>query len=70
MVHRYPIGVGLDEQGRITGSVSSLQGCRATGYDLEEMLDRLDDEVRRRLHSGEEPVDVEIELVGYGLSTA
>ncbi len=69
MVHRYSIGVGLDEQGRITGSVSIVQGCSATGHDLEEMLDRLDDEVRRRLHSGDDLMDVDIELVGYDLST-
>ncbi len=68
MAHCFSIGFDWDEQGRLTGSVRSLRDCSATGNDLEEMLDRLEEEVRSRLHPGEESAEMEIELVGYDFS--
>jgi len=45
--------------------ISSLGNCAATGRDMEEMLDKLEEEVRSVLASRGEPEDAEIEFVGF-----
>lgn len=68
MVHRFSIGFDWDEHGQITGTIPSLQDCSATGNDLEEMLDKLEEEARKTLAAHGESSESEIELVSYNSS--
>jgi predicted RNase H-like HicB family nuclease len=65
MTQRFAIRVDYDEYGRPIGSVPALDDCAATGRDMEEMLDRLEDEVRMYLESVGQLDDDDIEFVGY-----
>ncbi|MFC2008482.1 type II toxin-antitoxin system HicB family antitoxin [Chloroflexota bacterium] len=65
MTLRFAIAVGFDEHGRPIGAVPALDDCVATGRDMEEMLDRLQEEVRVYLVSAGQLNDDDIELVGY-----
>lgn len=67
MTQRFAIAVDYDEYGRPIGSVPSLDDCVATGRDMEEMLERLEDEVRSYLVSMGQLEDDDIEFVGYDL---
>ncbi|TFH35974.1 MAG: hypothetical protein E4G93_02875 [Dehalococcoidia bacterium] len=69
MAHRFAIAVDWNDYGRPVGSVPSLDDCVATGRDMEEMLDKLEEEVRMRLGSLGESGDVDIEFVGYDIWT-
>lgn len=69
MAHRFAVSVDWNDYGWPVGSVPSLDDCVATGIDMEEMLDRLEEEVRSRLIAMGESEDVEIELVGYDIWT-
>ncbi len=69
MTHRFAVSVDWNDYGWPVGSVPSLDDCAATGIDMEQMLDKLEEEVRTRLIARGEPGDVEIELVGYDLWT-
>ena len=69
MAHRFAVAVDWDEHGRPVGSVPSLDDCVATGSDMEDMLDKLEEEVRVRVSDLGEPEDSEIELVGYDIWT-
>lgn len=67
MAHRFAVTVDWDVYGRPVGTVPSLDDCEATGSDMEEMLDRLEEEVRSRLGGLGEPKDSDIELVGHDI---
>ncbi len=67
MAHRFAVAVDWDEHGRLMGSVPSLDDCVATGADMEDMLDKLEEEVRSRLNEQGEPGDSDIEFVGFDL---
>lgn len=69
MAHRFAVSVDWNDYGWPVGTVPSLDNCAATGRDMEEMLDKLEEEVRLRLIGLGEPGDVDIELVGYDLWT-
>ena len=64
MTQRFSISVALDDDGHLTGSVPALDGCAATGMDMEEMLERLEEEVKLQLIDRGE-MGGDIELVGY-----
>lgn len=64
MTQRFAIAIDYDEYGRPIGSVPSLDNCVATGRDMEEMLERLEEEVRTYLVSVGQLED-DIEFVGY-----
>ena len=66
MTQRFAISVALNDDGRLTGSVPALDGCAATGMDVEEMLERLEEEVKLQLTERGE-IDGDIELVGYDI---
>ncbi len=67
MTQRFAVVVNFDEHGRPIGTVPTLDDCAATGGDMEEMLERLEEEVRYQLlSSGQlDDEDEDIELVGY-----
>jgi predicted RNase H-like HicB family nuclease len=69
VAHQFAVSVDWNDYGWPVGTVPSLDNCAATGRDMEEMLDNLEEEVRVRLVALGQPVDVEIELVGYDLWT-
>ena len=69
MAHRFAVSVDWNDYGWPVGTVPSLDNCAATGRDMEEMLDKLEEEVRLRLIALGESGDVDIELVGYDLWT-
>ncbi len=64
MVRRFSFDVDWDEYGGISGFVPSLHDCSATGNDLEDMLDKLEEEVRKRLLACGQSAEDEIELLG------
>ena len=66
MAHRFAVTVDWDYYGHPVGTVPSLD-CEATGNDMEDMLERLEEEVRSRLGGLGESEDVDIELVGYDI---
>lgn len=66
MTQRFSISVARDDNGHLTGSVPALDGCAATGMDMDEMLERLEEEVKLQLTDRGE-VDGDIELVGYDI---
>ena len=67
MTQRFAITVDYDEFGRPVGTVPGLDDCVATGRDIEEMLENLEEEVRVYLVSAGYGEDDEIELVGYDI---
>lgn len=69
MAHRFAVSVDWNDYGWPVGIVPSLGNCAATGRDMEEMLDKLEEEVRAILVARGESEDVDIELVGYDLFT-
>ncbi len=66
MTQRFAISVARDDDGQLTGSVPALDGCAATGMDMDEMLERLEEEVKLQL-TGRGEMDGDIELVGYDI---
>ena len=66
MTQRFAIAVDFDDYGRPIGTVPALDDCVATGRDMEEMLERLEEEVRVCLVSVGQ-LDDDIELVGYDI---
>jgi predicted RNase H-like HicB family nuclease len=63
LTKRFAISVAWDDYGHPIGCVPALGDCMATGRDMEEMLDQLEEEVKLRLiDRGETSAD--IELVG------
>ena len=67
MTQRFAISVARDDYGRLTGIVPALDDCKATGKDMEEMLERLEEEVQLQL--GRDEMGGDIELVGYDTCT-
>jgi len=67
MTQRFTITVEYDDRGRPIGAVPGLADCVATGRDMEEMLDKLEEEIRVYLVSVGRLDDEDIELVGYGI---
>lgn len=67
MAHRFAVSIDWNDYGWPVGTVPALDSCAATGRDMEEMLDNLEEEVRVRLIALGQPEDVEVELVGYDL---
>jgi len=65
MTQRFSITVEYDEHGRPIGAVPGLDDCVATGRDIEEMLDNLEEEVRVYLVSVGYGEDADIELIGH-----
>jgi len=70
VTHRFAVSVDWNDYGWPVGCVPSLDDCVATGIDMEDMLDKLEGEVRARLIALGEAEDVDIELVGYDLWTS
>lgn len=70
MAHRFTVSVDWNDYGWPVGMISSLGNCAATGRDMEEMLDKLEEEVRSVLVSRGEPEDAEIEFVGLDVFNA
>lgn len=68
MTQRFAISVVWDNYGHLIGSVPALDDCTATGRDMEEMLDLLEEEVKLQLIDRGE-VGGDIELVGYDIWT-
>jgi predicted RNase H-like HicB family nuclease len=66
MTQRFAISVDWDDYGHPIGNVPALDDCTATGRDMEEMLDRLEEEVRLQLIDRGE-IGGDIELVGYDI---
>lgn len=66
MTQRFAISVARDDCGHLTGSVPALDGCAASGRDMDEMLERLEEEVKLQLTDRGE-IDGDIELVGYDI---
>ena len=66
MTQRFSISVARDDDGHLRGSVPALDGCAATGMDMAEMLERLEEEVKLQLTDRGE-TDGDIELVGYDI---
>ena len=66
MTQRFAISVAWDDHGHPIGSVPALDDCTATGRDMEEMLDRLEEEVKVQL-IGRGETGGDIELVGYDI---
>ncbi len=66
MTQRFAISVARDDYGHLTGSVPALDGCAASGRDMDEMLERLEEEVKLQLTDRGE-IDGDIELVGYDI---
>jgi predicted RNase H-like HicB family nuclease len=69
VTHRFAVSVDWNDYGWPVGSVPALDDCVAVGIDMEDMLDKLEEEVRTRLVALGEAEDVEIEFVGYDLWT-
>ena len=67
MAYRFAVSIDWNDYGWPVGIIMSLNGCAATGRDMAEMLDKLEDEVRALLIARGESTDVEIELVGHDL---
>lgn len=67
VAYRFAVSLDWNDYGWPVGSVPALDDCAATGIDMADMLDKLEDEVRARLVAQGEPEDVDIELVGYDL---
>jgi predicted RNase H-like HicB family nuclease len=67
VTHRFAVSVDWNDDGWPVGVVPSLDDCVATGIDMEDMLEKLEDEVRTHLVALGEAEDVDIELVGYDL---
>jgi hypothetical protein len=67
VAHRFAVSVDWDNDGHPVGTIPSLDDCEATGTDMEDMLDKLEEEVRSRLGGLGEPEDADIELVGYDI---
>jgi len=67
VTHRFAVSVDWNDYGWPVGFVPALDDCVATGIDMEDMLDKLEEEVRARLIALGEAEDVDIELVGYDL---
>jgi len=67
MTQQFAITVEYDDYGRPIGTVPGLDDCVAIGRDIEEMLDRLEGEVRVYLVSAGYGGDDDIELVGYDI---
>ena len=64
MTQRFAVSIARDDHGHLIGSVPALDGCTATGRDMEEILERLEDEVKLHL-IGRGEMSGDIELVGY-----
>ena len=69
VAYRFAVSVDWNDYGWPVGTIPSLDNCAATGRDMEEMLDNLEEEVRARLIALGESGDAEIELVGYDVWT-
>ncbi len=70
MTHEFAVSVDWDDHGRVVGAVPALDDCVAVGGDMDEMLERLEEEVRGQLAArGRLGEDEDIELVGFDLWT-
>jgi len=69
VAHRFAISVDWNDYGWPVGTVPSLDDCAASGIDMEQMLENLEEEVRARLVAMGELEDVDIEFVGYDVWT-
>ena len=70
MTYEFAVSVDWDDRGRVIGAVPALDDCVAVGSDMDEMLERLEEEVRSVLASrGRLREDDDIELVGFDLWT-